>query len=487
MTSLTSPPPSGIAENPIAQEHYGAKTVAVEPGGVEFIPDSERHGTPRQLLWTWTSPNLEFATIAVGILGPVAFGLTFWQTAVAVVLGAGLGSLSHGVLSSWGPPNGLCQMVLSRAGFGYRGNILPAGLNAVVAGVGWFAVNSVSGALALHALFNAIPSWLCLLIIVVAEFTVAAFGHNLVHTFEKMALPLLGVVFVVGAIIIFGKANLSAPALHPTGSVPGSFIIEAAAAFGYAAGWNPYGADFTRYLPRTTSRRATGLYAGAGVFVSCVILQCAGAAMAFAVAKPDVLPGIYTEVLPTWLGKLTLLCIAVGAVAANALNIYSGAMSALSMGIKLPPHRARVIVASVFGVAGFILALNGLNDAGTKFENFLLVIAYWIAPWLGVVFVDRALRRGQDISNMVLRTDHRNLAGPIAMVVAGVVSVWLFSNQTEYLAPVPKAHPIVGDLTPLVGFILAAVIYAVLYKPLAGQPEAATESVDSRDSVGESA
>ena len=37
-------------------------------------------------------------------------------------------------------------MVLSRLAFGYWGNALPAGLNSVTAGIGWFAVNSVSGA-----------------------------------------------------------------------------------------------------------------------------------------------------------------------------------------------------------------------------------------------------------------------------------------------------------------------------------------------------
>ena len=49
--------------------NYGDRVVAVEPGGVEFIPLDERHGRPLQLLWTWTSPNMEFATVGVGILG----------------------------------------------------------------------------------------------------------------------------------------------------------------------------------------------------------------------------------------------------------------------------------------------------------------------------------------------------------------------------------------------------------------------------------
>src|SRR5262244_1003151 len=114
---------------------YGERVVAVEPGGAEFIPLSERHGRPINLFWTWTSPNMEFATVFVGMIGVLFFGLSFWATFLAIVLG---------ILSAQGPRYGVPQMVLSRLGFGYWGNALPAGINSVVAGVGWFAVNSVS-------------------------------------------------------------------------------------------------------------------------------------------------------------------------------------------------------------------------------------------------------------------------------------------------------------------------------------------------------
>ena len=98
------------------------------------------------------SPNFEFATVFVGVLAVAAFGLSFWQAVAAIVLGTVLGSASHGALSARGPQYGVPQMVLSRISFGYWGNALPAGINAVIAGVGWFAVNSVSGALALNTL-----------------------------------------------------------------------------------------------------------------------------------------------------------------------------------------------------------------------------------------------------------------------------------------------------------------------------------------------
>jgi len=36
-------------------------------------------------------------------------------------------------------------MVLSRIGFGFWGNVLPAGLNSITAGIGWFAVTASAG------------------------------------------------------------------------------------------------------------------------------------------------------------------------------------------------------------------------------------------------------------------------------------------------------------------------------------------------------
>jgi NCS1 family nucleobase:cation symporter-1 len=45
------------------------------------------------------------------------------------------------------------------------------------------------------------------------------------------------------------------------------------------------------------------------------------------------------------------------------------------------------------------------------------------------------------------------------MLVGIVVSIVLFSNQTEYVGVVPKHVPSVGDLTFEVGFVLTALIY----------------------------
>jgi nucleobase:cation symporter-1, NCS1 family len=466
MTETTSAGSTAVIEADVREGTYGAKVATIEPGGAEYIPLSERHGKPLQQFWTWVSPNMEFATIFVGIIGVWFFGLNFWLTALAILLGTALGSLSMGTLAARGPLFGVPQMVLSRIGFGRLGNILPAGINALVAGVGWFAVNSVSGAFALSALLH----WntkVCLLMIVVLQLAVAFFGHNLVHAFERWAFPVLVVIFAIAAGVIFSKAHFGAHISPIPGGSLGGWLITFGAAFGYAAGWNPYASDYTRYLPKNTNRRAAGLWAGLGVFVSCLVLELVGAAAATItnVARYSGNPTAgFVSNMPTWVGDITLLAIALGAVCANALNVYSGSMSFLALGFKLPLTLRRAIVAIVFGVAGFFVALSGLSDAGTKYNNFLLVIAYWIGPWLGVFFADQFLRRGKNVAGFLFDRRHNPWAGVAAMAISMGLSIWLFANQTDYVGVLPKHHPAFGDLTFEVGFVLAALLYAVFYR-----------------------
>jgi NCS1 family nucleobase:cation symporter-1 len=364
--------------------------------------------------------------------------------------------------------------VLSRRPFGYRGNLLPAGINAVVAGVGWFAVNAISGALALSAL-TGWNGYVCLVIGVALMLAVAFLGYNFVHLFEKFTFPVLVVIFLAGMAVILPGTQTG-----PVGdAVPGGFWIALAASFGYTAGWNPYAADYSRYLPAAAAKRA-GIFAGLGNFLSSTVLQVAGAAAVTAVgvanwdgANPT---GSYISLMPGWLGGITLLAIFIGAISANALNLYSAAMSFAAVGLRLPTAFGRAVLAVVVGLAGLVVAIFALSHV-EAYEGFLLVIAYWIAPWLGVVFADRLLDkttsgRTGDLTPFT-STSHVNLAGPIAMAVAMVVSIFFFSNQQLYVGVLAAAIPAIGDITFIVGFVLAFALYAALRPALSRRAAAA--------------
>ncbi|WP_431236674.1 purine-cytosine permease family protein [Mycolicibacterium aichiense] len=441
---------------------YRDKLVAVEPGGNEFIAHEDRHGHPRQLFWTWTSPNLEFATIFVGVLAVAVYGMTFWQAVAGIVIGTGLGAIAHYFLSARGPLHGVPQMVLGRLAFGFKGNAVPAVLMSVTAGVGWFATNSVSGAFALSTLFGIGPL-AALVIVVLIQTGFAFFGHNLVQAFERWSFPVLAVIFAVASVVILTKSHFDAPAIDGGMGGLGGFLLTVGTAFGYAAGWTPYAADYTRYLPATVSTARTGLFASLGLFLSCTILEIVGAAsVTIGPALSDNPTEAFTSELASPLAKATLLAIAVGAIAANAINIYSGAMAFVTIGVKLPHHIARAMVTVFFGVAGFGIAWWALADAAASYEAFLLIIAYWIGPWLGVVFADQYLRRDQPIAVFLYDRSYANWGGFASFGLGLVVSVLLFSNQEKFVGYIARAVPQLGDITFFVGFLIAGASYLVL-------------------------
>ena len=469
--ATATPADAGV---PVREGVYGDRVVAIEPGGAEFIADSERHGRPLDLFWTWVSPNVEFATVFVGVLPIAIFGGGFWPTAIGVVIGSLLGSITHAIVTAMGPRFGIPQMIQARGSFGYLGQLLPAVLNFLTASFGWFVINSVSGAFALSALTH-LDFHLSFLVIVLVQVVVAFLGHNLVHRFELVVFPYLTVVFVIAAIVILAQTHydlgFNAKAPVAFGGQMGAFSLAVFIAFGYAVGWNPYASDYSRYLPnRPGVGRRAGIWAGLGVFISCAVLEVAGAASATLGGTDPNPTANFIKPLGTILGDLVLVGIAVGAASANALNIYSGAMSFVAMGIKLPFHARRAVVAAAAGVVGLIIGevYGGAVAPGSSYENFLLGITYWIGPWLGVVLTDYFLRRGEYAEIEFFNRARNVAAGPVAMIAGIVVSI-PFWNQGPPIAPgsgpggligwVPFHYAQVGDLSFVAGIVVAAVVY----------------------------
>ncbi|MDT0420424.1 purine-cytosine permease family protein [Streptomyces evansiae] len=459
MTSTPAPEAPPRTEDPATTRPAGV----VETSGAEPVPEAERHGHPRQLLWTWAAPQVGWATAYIGVLAVAAFGLGFTEAVVALVLGAALGAVAHGFLSVDGPRFGVPQMVLGRLSFGHKGNVLPSTVNALVAGIGWFAMNTLGGAFALNSL-TGLPPLACLLILVALEVVVGYVGHDLVHRFERYALPVLAVIFLLAGVWIFKGAHLGHAG---SGGGFGAFLLAFSASFGFTAGWNPCASDYARYLPRTTSARATGWYAGLGLFLSVSVVSVIGAASGTVLAPEGASPtDAFTGQLPGWLAHLTLLAIILGGMAASTLNVYSASVSLASLTARaLPRGLDRATLTAPTGAVGTIAAWASLDDAGHAFESFLLVIAYWTAPWLGVVLVEQWRRRRTPDTLVARRLSdprHTNAAGLIALLAGVAVSVPLFSHQEMYVGPLPAHWPGLGDLTCPVGFAVSALLHAVL-------------------------
>ena len=192
--------------------------------------------------------------------------------------------------------------------------------------------------------------------------------------------------------------------------------------------------------------------------------------------------------MPIWIADITLVAIAIGAIAANALNIYSGAMSFLAAGVQDPvhpspgDHRGRLrrhgirrspsisILAELHEQLRELPAGDRLLDRSVARDRARRPPA---APRHG----DRR-RSSPTRPSTATRPGSSRLSSPAS------ISIWLFSNQvlfTGFLVREKRAAGLGSATSPRwSASCSAAVLYFLLFKafkpklggPLADEPDA---------------
>jgi NCS1 family nucleobase:cation symporter-1 len=457
------------------QAAYRDEVLEIEPRGIEHVPERDKHGSPVRAFTLWFAANLCMATWVVGALGAI-FGLGLYESLAAIVVGNLLGMVCLGAVSAMGPRSSVPQMVLTRASFGYVGTFVPAFFN-WVACIGWFAVNTILGVLALQQLLH-VPYIISVALMVVGQVALAVYGHNVIHSYEKWMTYVLGALFLVATALTLGRlGGLHGHALALGGFHPAGFATLVAAALGYALGWTPYGADYSRYLPTATSPgRIFNLTFLAG-FVSAVWIEALGALIAAMALTASANPVTQlTGIMGLFAGPM-LIAIILGTGTSNALNIYSGALSALVLDVPLK----RWVSAVVIGALGTILLLlagtNPLQLEG-EFQSYLLLLAYWIAPWLAIVIGDYyLLHRGRYDTAALYRRNGVRWAG-LGAYVAGILVSVPFMSQQLFTGPIAKTYLQGADLSYYVGFIVAGALYLAFARARSSEVTPAARRVE---------
>ncbi|WP_329191578.1 purine-cytosine permease family protein [Streptomyces sp. NBC_01435] len=363
----------------------------VETHGIDPIPDEDRHGSAKDLFWLWFGSNLTFTYVINGALA-VAFGLSFWQATGVVVLG-GLAFFAISAAGLSGVRTGTATLVISRAPFGARGN-WPAGMLNWVVSIGYTILNTVVGTLALEAFLTDL-GWasgrtgraLALLITLALTFVVALWGHATVQFAERWISYVLAVGFAVLLVFLLPGADTGGAAVHPGASGWSlAFVVMLAGPFSYV----PMPADYTRYLPRTTSMRSLTWYGALGGFVSSVALGVAGVAAATQTDMTDAVAGT-EKLLPGWFQPLFLALVLGGSVTNSIVTLYSSSLNLQVLGV--PWSRSKAIVISAAVTAGGALCALFLTDFTSSLLSFLSLLIIVFAPWGGVFLADMLMRR----------------------------------------------------------------------------------------------
>ncbi len=434
-------------------------SLSIERRGLEPVPASERRGRPRDQFTLWFAANLGFPAWALGLIA-VGLGMNLRDAVIAIVVGNLVGAALVALPAALGPETGLPQLPLSRVAFGHRGTYVPAGLN-VLATLGWFTVNTILGAQALAQLLGGdLP--LALLLLTAVQVTLAMWGHDLIHRVERYAAVVLLVLFLVMTRVL--APGLGPSELKTAAGGLGPFLLATAIIASYLFSWAPYAADYSRYLPASVGRARPGWYAFAGSFIATTWVEVLGALTA--VRAPGLSPIVALAHVMGPLKPYALVAVVLGTITANVLNVYTGATSALTLDLRT--SRARM--ALIFGLAGLVLAFLGARGFDSDYENFLLLISYWVAPWIAIMLAEFYGSHGREdgARPAVIRPFGRRALLAFGLGVASAVP---FMNQGLYEGPVARLLG-GGDVGYYVAFIVAYAVYR-LARPRAEAPAAA--------------
>lgn len=438
-----------------AKDAYRGQVLTVEPHGIEQIVKSERHGRTRTLFTLWLSANMGLPVWLVGAL-TIIFGLGFVDGVAAIVVGNIIGCALLALTASMGPEIGMPQLPFTRHSFGTRGAYLPALLN-WVSSSGWYAVNSIVGALAIARL-TALPFWGSLLLLTAVQMLIGVYGYNLIHRFEAVSAAILAIIFLIMGGIGIPQAHLGLMSRLPQADHIGLFVLTTTAVASYVFSWSPYAADYARYLPAETSKPRVFAAVFSGAFIGCVWLQILGAAVATIGLNLAPIDLVVKVMGPFWI--VALIAVVLGTITANALNIYTGALSLLTLDVPIKRWMSVIAV----GLLGGVLALYGVNGLSAKYENFLLLISYWIGPWLAIVVVDfffhpgREKRASQELQGTFVRAIE--WPGLVAFLVGLAISI-PFMNSSLFAGPIATLlHG--ADIAYYVGIVVAGILYYVL-------------------------
>ena len=436
----------------------------VESHGIDAIPDSERHGRPRELGFLWAGAFVNYASLFTASLLTTYYGLGVWDGLAATTLGTIAAAVILGLLSNTGPRSGLPQIVFTRGIFGRRGSYIGAALTLFLA-VGWFAVDCVIAAQAGAQIFrttNTLVTFALVIVIAAISVGVAVYGHQTIKVLETY-----------GALIFAGLSAAVfialAPQLHwfdgPTvrgPDYPGAFVLGFMTCFALVASWYPFASDYSRYLPRSSSVRAVTAWPVIGIALPMIMLGAFGLLLPTIDSQLASTQGplaVISAHAPAWVAIPFFLFVVVGEIWANYLDVYTAGLVALAMGIRVRRWQS-ALGCGILGtaLAGYAVLVSDFHIA---YEDFLILTYLWAPAWAAVVL----------LAFFLFDTKGRPTAA-LAAWLAGTVSSLIFVNYANLFGNVVSKPSFFNDglirglhgadISGLVSIGVAAVVYAAL-------------------------
>lgn len=420
----------------------------IERNSINFVQEHQRTGTPRSLFWPWAGANVSLLALGYGGLFLDLFNISFWQSAVAAIVGTVSSFLLVGVSSLAGKKSNAPTMTLSRAAFGVKGNVVP-GFLSYLTFVGWETVLVALATLATRTVLTRVGHVshnvaLVLGFVISASLVITGgvLGFNTIMRIQRWLTSItialtLGYVALTWSKIDWHKVH----ALH-SGSFAGLVGATIFAITGIGLGWVNSAADYSRYLPRHVSSRGVIGWTVLGSSVVPIVLVTFGTLLSAsssslrgAIEGDPV--GALTSILPTWFLIPFAIVAILGLIGGAILDLYSSGIALVSIGIPVKRHFAAGIDALIMLAGTIYIAWHSPNFV-QPFQAFLITLGVPLAAWSAIFIADVILRKRDYVESELFDADGRygtwNLSALVLLAFSTFIG-WGFVTNSD-----PSAH-----------------------------------------------
>ncbi|MEU6389078.1 cytosine permease [Streptomyces sp. NPDC046939] len=447
-----------------------ATAPGIEAHGIDHIPDSERRGRPRELFSVWAAANVNYLNLVVGG-ALVLMGLTLWQALAVLAVGNAFWTLT-GLLAVSGPAAGAPSEVVTRALYGVLGNRVNNAVTGWAISVCYFALNLSAAAVAAFSLVEkaGIPAntgvkTVVIVVIAALTLTISVYGHAVIVRLYPVITIALAATFTVVAVSVVRHGDFTYVPTHRLTGIDLWAALLAGVTL-IASGPLSYttSADFSRYLPRTTSKRAVLGFTALGGFLPSMVV-CSIGALAATVVDMSEPQSALEQILPRWFTPVFLLALVLGTIAINALTAYSAGLALQAVGLRIR-RSVSVLFDGTAAVALTLYALLVSNFLDTV-NNVLQLTVVLLGPSTAIYATDIVLRRnrydGPDLCDESPGSPfwyRRGVNRPGALALLLGATTAALSVDTLYTGPFAAAAGGI-DLTLPVGMVVAGGCYAL--------------------------
>ena len=374
----------------------------LELNGTNVIAESERSGKASSLFWPWCGANVSLLALSYGSFF-LGFGISFWQATFAAIIGTVLSFLLVGFSSLAGKKSNAPTMVLSRAVFGVKGNVVP-GLMSYLVFVGWETVLVSLATLATGTIFMRIGDIdrnvsmaIGFAIAVALTMYGGVLGHKVIMRLQKYLTLITSFATLLYIVLTVDEVSWDKVSALPAGNTQAFIGALIFGITGIGLGWVNTAADYTRYLPRSTSSKSVVGWTVLGASIVPITLVIYGAALSGsdpklsqAIAMDPI--GALTALLPNWYLAIFALIAILGLVGGAILDLYSSGLTLLAIGLPVKRYIAAIIDGAIM-LAGSIYLVWIADNFFYPFQGFLITLGVPIATWSAIFVTDVLLRK----------------------------------------------------------------------------------------------